>query len=120
MKHKTIVALSMCLLLLILVNSTNAQDQSSKRSKKAIVSEAAGSAAKEVGKATVKIAAVTVKAAAEHVIVPTAKVIWDPFLTKAAPKVLSETAKLAGKGIKNGFKLIFKRDKAKPPLDPGT
>lgn len=107
-------------LLFAISTQINAQVQTEKRSKKAVAADVAGKVAKETGKAAVKVTVMTAKATAKHVVVPVAKVIWDPLVKKAAPKLLSETAKLTGKGIKNGFKLIFKRDSSKSTIPAGT
>jgi len=115
-----IVSPRICQLLFLFSIETAAKEQSTKRSKKAEAAHLAGKAAAEVGKATVKLGVIAGKATAKHVVIPAAKVVWDPLLKKAAPKLVGETAKLTGKGIKNGFKLIFKRDKAKPSTASGT
>ena len=77
-----------------------------------------GKVAVEAGKVAIKLGAASAKASAEQVVVPAAKILWDPILTKVAPKVIEASAKLVGKGIKNGFKLIFKKDKQASDPDP--
>jgi hypothetical protein len=119
MKQISISAVALCLLLVVSANVCG-QDSEEPKSKKAVAADVAGKVAKETGKAAVKITVITAKATAKHVVVPVAKVVWDPVLKKAVPKVLGETAKLAGKGIKNGFKLIFKRDDSKSTATAGT
>ena len=120
MKTLRICSLVVCAILFLLSIETAAQDQSSRRSKKAEAAHVAGKAAAEVGKAAVKIGVIATKATAKHVVIPAAKVVWNPILKKGAPKLVTETAKLTGKGIKNGFKLIFRRDKAKSSSASGT
>ncbi|MGH9946199.1 MAG: hypothetical protein ACRD6X_03275 [Pyrinomonadaceae bacterium] len=75
----------------------NAQKQQQQKSKKAVVLEVTGKVAAEAGKAAIKLGAIGLKATAEQIVVPSARIVWDPILTKAAPKVVGGGAKLAEK-----------------------
>ena len=119
MKRQFILPLLFVLVCACSATSARAQvssDDSKEESKTNKVLKASGKAASEVGKATINAGAESAKVVGNKVVVPTAKLMWDPVLKKGAPKVIGEGAKLAGKGIKNGFKLIFKRDKESQPV----
>ena len=88
--------------------SSNDRKEASKTNK---VLRTSGKAASELDKATLKAGVDGAKVVGNKVVFPTTRLMWDPVLKKAAPKVIGEGAKLPGKGIKNGFRAIFKFEK---------
>ncbi len=106
-----IIFATISLLWLLLDSSTvNAQRLGETKSKKVVVLETSAKVAAELGEAAIKLGAVSARTTAETVVVPAARIIWDPVLTKAAPKVMGGGVKLVGKGIRRGVKFIVDRE----------
>lgn len=113
---KKFLPVTLTALILILVASADVAAQTSEpenESKTEKILKVSGKVAVETGRAAIKLGSSAAKATTEKIVIPAARILWDPLLTKVAPKVIGETAKFAGKGIKNGLKLIFKKDKDK-------